>query len=480
MGAIGMPPIVTGPPKPKPVVTKEKIKPLKPMMALHWNRIVLPTRDLETHKTIWRRLDTVPIDESTLCELFAKKQSAKAGKSGGSGKLGSSKKSKKPKKRTALSGKTSKAVGILLKRALPDIPIIIKNLTSMVNFTEDHLEKIMKNMPTTDDIQMLQAEEKAAVEPIKWAEPEMYFLALSKIPMLRQRLDCWMFSLQMDERVSNANRQLKLIIDACQEIRTNDRLKTLISGILSLGNYMNGGKKGKERADGFDVKDLAKVSASKSVDNKSNLLKYLVGVVVAKDPAFRDIKAEFKGLYGTRSSPDLADVSGAATGLVTNFKRRQKTAELVAKKPIEGGSAPDNFQSYMLNFFDANEKRLEELEKLVKKANADYKECFAWFGDGQKQGKVMKASDFFNSFLRFLDDVVKSMPKKEKKVGAKIGLAKGKSGGKGGPMGAVISSIKKSPLKLKGKKKKGLPPGAAGFGKIDLSMALKKRGKKKS
>ena len=108
----------------------------------------------------------------------------------------------------------------------------------------------------------------------------------------------------------------------------------------------------------------------------------------------------------------------------------------------------------MLNFFDANEKRLEELEKLVKKANADYKECFAWFGDGQKTGQGDEGERFFNSFLRFLDDVVKSMPKKEKKVGAKIGLAKGKSGGKGGPMGAVISSIKKSPLKLKGKKKK--------------------------
>ena len=64
---------------------------------------------------------------------------------------------------------------------------------------------------------------------------------------------------------------------------------------------------------------------------RATFLQYLVEVVVAKDPAFRDIKAEFKGLYGTRSSPDLADVSGAATGLVTNFKRRQKTAELVAR-----------------------------------------------------------------------------------------------------------------------------------------------------
>jgi formin 2 len=56
----------------------------------------------------------------------------------------------------------------------------------------------------------------------------------------------------------------------------SESLKTVLSLILALGNFMNGGNRARGQADGFGLEILAKLRDVKSKDNSITLLHYIV------------------------------------------------------------------------------------------------------------------------------------------------------------------------------------------------------------
>jgi len=464
MGGLMGPPGLAMPAS-KTVVSKPKIKPKVPMMALHWKKFNLPSKDFEKRKTVWCELGDIKINEDDLCAMFSKKKRAQKKKDDSQKK----KKSKKVKI-VVLDPKVSKAVGILLRSGLPEVSAVKKAITSMTVFDEDKLQKLMNNLPTPADLKAIkqaQEAEKAQggnVDSMNWAPPEKYFLMLGSIPMLKPRLSCWMFSFQFDEMVEKSKFELEIITGACKEIKTNKKFKALVAGILVHGNYMNGGKKDKERADGFHYKFLTRVKGSKSNDKKQNIIQYLVLKELKKDPEFREIEKEFPKLMDTPSAPELADAKGNVLKIENHFNMRRKDSERVAQNSVKDAGVPDNFGRDMREFFEKNEPRVQGIKQLFSTAEADFKNTVGWFGDGQNPPKKpVKSIEFFAIFKEFMTQVFASLPKPQRKKGAKIGMKVGSQGPgsntqdkkKAGNMQALISAIRNGPQKKGLKKTEG-------------------------
>jgi len=479
---MGLPTFSMAPMGPTPVVTKPKIKPKAKMMNLYWNKIVLPTEQMETKKTIWRKLNEVPIDEAKLVSLFAKKKRGAKKARQGSSVPGSPKKSKKKAKRVVLDPKVSKAVGILLRSGLPAVDVVKQGLVTMTMFDEDKLQKILNNLPSPEDAKVIKATQETEKalgkdpEKINWAPPEKFFIMLGTIPMLKPRLNCWLFSMQLGESISKVKNELQVIIDACDELKTNVRLKIIISAVLTCGNYMNGGRKGKERADGFDPSFLVKVRNTKTSDKKSTLLDYLAKQCLKKYPDFREIKTEFQSLRQTDSVPELEEAKGTVMKYVNNFKARRVDSERVGANSVKC-EHQDNFSTVMNEFFEENEQKIEEIKSLLSTAQTDFNSLVDWFGDGQTEKKKMpKSTDFFQIFREFVVQVGNALPKPEKKKGAKIGLAGDKKAS--GNMNAIISAIKTKGPKIRKKSSKRQKNDSKGVG-LEEKLDFSKRSPKK-
>jgi len=489
--------------KDKPVVTRPKIQPKSKMMALYWKKINLPGKSYDKQKTCWRKmgLEDVPIDEEELINLFSKKKTAKK-KEKKSTKDQSSKKKKKQKV-VVLDPKVSKAVGILLRSGLPPVDVVKKNIASMKGFDEDKLTKVMNNLPTPSDIKAIKSEKEQETkrggdpEKINWAPPEKYFIMLNSIPLLKPRLNCWIFSFQFEENVKEASKDLTIISDTCKELQEGKRLNALCAMILTCGNYMNGGRKGKERADGFHYSFLTRLKGTKSNDKKSNLLSYIVLRCLKKDPGFREIKKDFEALMSSSSVPELEEAKGRVFKIQNQFSMRKKESERVAQNSVKDAGVPDNFGSNMRDFFEKNQKRVTELKELYTKTAARFSNLVQWFGDGQtKPKRPVKSTEFFAVFREFITQTHESLPKPERKRGAKIGVNNKQGGGSGGdggkdgkkqksPVGgmkAIISAIKAGPGVRKGLKKKGIktsPEAKGKEGQLDLAALRKGLGNKK-
>jgi formin 2 len=61
---------------------------------------------------------------------------------------------------------------------------------------------------------------------------------------------------------------------------SSDSLQSVLSIILALGNYMNGGNRARGQADGFGLEILPKLRDVKSRDNSITLLHYIVRIFI--------------------------------------------------------------------------------------------------------------------------------------------------------------------------------------------------------
>jgi hypothetical protein len=63
--------------------------------------------------------------------------------------------------------------------------------------------------------------------------------------------------------------------------------------ILSIGNHLNGGTKS-GMAYGFKLSALKQMTGTKTIDNKSNFLEYVIGFCESKYPNIRQFIDDFK------------------------------------------------------------------------------------------------------------------------------------------------------------------------------------------
>lgn len=109
--------------------------------------------------------------------------------------------------------------------------------------------------------------------------PEQFVAAMMGVPLMKQRLDCHLFALNFRESYADAFDPLECMEIACERIKTNKSLKSLMFAILQIGNMLNEGDPQRGAADGFKPTTLAKLSEIRSTTKPiRTLLQYLCDV----------------------------------------------------------------------------------------------------------------------------------------------------------------------------------------------------------
>jgi hypothetical protein len=73
------------------------------------------------------------------------------------------------------------------------------------------------------------------------------------------------------------------VLTAVNEVKKSPKLKKVLEVVLAVGNYLNGGTQ-RGQAYGFKLEVLKKLRDTKSADNQTTLLHYLVQLIDAKEP----------------------------------------------------------------------------------------------------------------------------------------------------------------------------------------------------
>lgn len=282
-------------------MTRKKIKPAMKMRAFHWKRVLIDQdMDKPSTETVWRGLGSFDFDQSEFSQLFTTVRPKKA-------KEPRESKRQKVELTRVLDSKVSQAVAIMLKN-LSSIEAtyfaILKMDATMLD--EDNLNKVIGNLPTPQDMKNIEREEK--VNPrVAWDKPERYFKIISRIPCLRLRLETWLFAQTVGPAAESALRHLVLLRKACRELRQSSMFKNVLEVVLTIGNYLNGGKKRLERADGFEVRTLTRFRETKGADRETTLLAFVAQTCKAE-------YAEAKQMIEVELKSVLASGGGARLG----------------------------------------------------------------------------------------------------------------------------------------------------------------------
>ena len=91
-------------------------------------------------------------------------------------------------------------------------------------------------MPTEEEMQLIRSSENKNFD-----KPELFCLEISNIAKVKEKLQCWEFSMNFKEKFADISPAIFLLSNASKELKSSDTLQKTFALILSVGNYLNGG-----------------------------------------------------------------------------------------------------------------------------------------------------------------------------------------------------------------------------------------------
>uniref|UniRef100_A0A452H1Z9 Uncharacterized protein n=1 Tax=Gopherus agassizii TaxID=38772 RepID=A0A452H1Z9_9SAUR len=161
----------------------------------------------------------------------------------------------------------------------------IKNIILEVDekkLSESLIQNLVKNLPEQKELSAL-AQLKHEYDDL--CEPEQFGVVMSSVKMLRPRLNGILFKLMFEEHVNNIRPGIMAVTLACEELKKSESFNSLLELVLLVGNYMNSGSRNAQSL-GFNISFLCKIRDTKSSDQKTTLLHFLVEIC---EENYRDI-----------------------------------------------------------------------------------------------------------------------------------------------------------------------------------------------
>uniref|UniRef100_A0A2K5KI56 Diaphanous related formin 3 n=1 Tax=Cercocebus atys TaxID=9531 RepID=A0A2K5KI56_CERAT len=145
---------------------------------------------------------------------------------------------------------------------------------------ESMIQNLIKHLPDQEQLNSLS---QFKSEYNNLCEPEQFAVVMSNVKRLRPRLSAILFKLQFEEQVNNIKPDIMAVSTACEEIKKSKSFSKLLELVLLMGNYMNAGSRNAQTF-GFNLSSLCKLKDTKSADQKTTLLHFLVEVCEEKYP----------------------------------------------------------------------------------------------------------------------------------------------------------------------------------------------------
>jgi len=264
---------------------------------------------------------------------------------------------------------------------------------------QDKLLQLIKVAPTQDEIELLQA---YTGDVNALGNTEKFFRCISSIPRIQRRLEFMLFKQQFKGLYVGFKANIDSVSSGLTQIKNSKALKKILTITLAFGNYMNGGTP-KGGVWGFKLSGLNRLNSSKSVDNQSSLLHYIVDFINKTQP---QVKAFIEDIGACHEACRVESLflEGEVAKIVAVVQR----IEVELQRSEE--SIIDRFVPVMRDFYSKANKKISKINSRLKQTLEDYNSLLKYFAVGADE--KMQWEDFFGIFDRF----VKSYQVAEKQI----------------------------------------------------------------
>lgn len=470
------------PPEEKPVLPYQRraIKPTTKMRALHWTKL----DNKAIKETVWFQLNdekNVKLDTAELSTLFCQMvPKANAGPGADAAASAAAKAPAKQQAVTFIDGQRGQNMAIAISRFRPLTFEQLRDAVLQLDSKTLSLETastMSKWLPTPEEVEAVSGYDGPVAD---LAQTDKYVLILGKVPAIDRRLEAFIFKLQYTDLHEQYSAKITLCVDLLQRIHASKAIQRLLEYVLALGNYLNGGTK-KGDAYGFEIAFLTRLQDARSVDNKTNLLQYLLPIL-DKDPVTRDLQDVFQGIEDA-SRTDITQLTSDVGKFNGNVNKIKGLMNQCTQKPIPG----DQFVTVMEPFVAKSEPVAQSLQKRVQDINKIALDIATMYGEDSKFGPSNIFS-LYNDFNKQINNTRQELKRqaeaKEKAEKAAARAATGGLGGTakkpgtpGGPGPAMTglegpSGLSQLQMALQQRKDRPTPPPAAPKDEEDIASAV--------
>uniref|UniRef100_A0A8U8C0D9 Uncharacterized protein n=1 Tax=Geospiza parvula TaxID=87175 RepID=A0A8U8C0D9_GEOPR len=264
--------------------------------------------------------------------------------------------------------------------------------------SESMIQNLIKHLPEQEQLNALS---KFKNEYNNLSEPEQFGVVMSNVKRLRPRLSAILFKLQFEEQVNNIKPDIMAVSAACEEIKKSKSFSKLLELVLLMGNYMNAGSRNAQTF-GYNLSSLCKLKDTKSADQKTTLLHFLVEVCEESYQDVLNFVEDFQHL--DRASKVSAE------NLEKSLKHMERQLQQL-EKDLQTFPVPedkhDKFVAKMSISFEKLSRMHENMEKL-------YQSVMGYFAIDLKKVSVEEFLTDLNNFrMMFTQAVKENMRRRE-------------------------------------------------------------------
>ncbi|XP_040914790.1 formin-like protein 13 [Toxotes jaculatrix] len=375
------PPSIPAPP-PLPIKVRTMSRKTR-TKAFHWDLV----SSEKIAKSFWIQESTarIEIDTSRLYEQFAVKDL---------GTFGAAEQTNT--QHIMLNQKIAHNFNIFLK-SFPVLPGELKDKLFIVNeedggLSDEHITSLRRYVPTVDDVEMYKSH-KGPVTELHIVD--QYMMEMCNIPHLSTQLDLLLILRELPISMNDLQPLINQKIKMCMQLYNCRSFVSVLEYLLGIGNYLNENA-GKEKAKGFRLSSLTKLSQLRGRDRKFTLLHALVEQIMLHEPClatFTQELAEFETVPG-------ASIKGLTAEVDVLKNELQKVIQYRKTSKKRNAAHHPNFSKDLKIAIEKYNTDLAALTKTCEEMKKLYSVILVKFGESADQD----SQELFGLICQFIHD----------------------------------------------------------------------------
>ncbi|XP_074715650.1 protein diaphanous homolog 3 [Strix uralensis] len=271
--------------------------------------------------------------------------------------------------------------------------------------SESMVQNLIKHLPEQEQLNALS---KFKSEYKNLSEPEQFGVVMSNVKRLRPRLSAILFKLQFEEQVNNIKPDIMAVSAACEEIKKSKSFSKLLELVLLMGNYMNAGSRNAQTF-GYNLSSLCKLKDTKSADQKTTLLHFLVEVCEESYQDVLNFVEDFQHL-DKASKVSAENLEKSLKHMERQFQQLEKDLQTF---PVPEDKH-DKFVAKMSSFLVHAKEDFQKLSLMHENMEKLYQNVMGYYAIDLKKVSVEEFLTDLNNFrTMFMQAVKENMRRRE-------------------------------------------------------------------
>ncbi|NXE62980.1 DIAP3 protein, partial [Calcarius ornatus] len=269
--------------------------------------------------------------------------------------------------------------------------------------SESMIQNLIKHLPEQEQLNALS---KFKNEYNNLSEPEQFGVVMSNVKRLRPRLSAILFKLQFEEQVNNIKPDIMAVSAACEEIKKSKSFSKLLELVLLMGNYMNAGSRNAQTF-GYNLSSLCKLKDTKSADQKTTLLHFLVEVC---EESYQDVLNFVEDFQHLDKASKVS-----AENLEKSLKHMERQLQQLEKDLQTFPVPEDKHDKFVAKIFLVHAKEdFQKLSRMHENMEKLYQNVMGYFAIDLKKVSVEEFLTDLNNFrMMFMQAVKENMRRRE-------------------------------------------------------------------